>query len=473
VGNASCIQKAVEIVRAASCDGYLVVVVSAMAGVTNRLIDAAMQSEAGNRDAVKTVLVDLRKQHNNAASALLDAPAELHGKMDEILEEGDGLCEDTMRRRQLTPCASDSIASLGERLSASLVAAALAERGMASRAIDATELIATDSRHGAADPLLDLTRQNCQARLRPLLQQGIIPVVTGFIGATVDGVLTTLGRGGSDYSATILAAALDADEVIIWTDVDGIMTADPRLVPDACTISEISYREAAELAYFGAKVLHPKSLRPVMRSRIPLHIRNTFAPEQAGTRITPTGASNGRVKAVVAVGDAALITIRGRDIVEVSRVLGHAAVSPSLPGAEVLLISPSHSHHDTCLVVHSAAAKALAETLRREFALDAAYQQGEQIKIDSSMAVITVFDQHVCTAAELIDRVFNALAKENVDVLPIARTSSGCNLSYVVAKKDMKTALVITHREFQLTEADSQLLTVGIAAKEPATWLYE
>jgi aspartokinase/homoserine dehydrogenase 1 len=473
VGDTGCIQKVVEIIRAATCHGDIVVVVSAMAGVTNKLIDAATQSEAGNRDAVKSIFAELRTQHTLAASALLDAPAELHAKMHELLQEGDRLCQDTNRVRQLTPRVRDSISSLGERLSAPLVAASLSKRGMASMAIDATELIATDSRHGAADPLLDLTRQNCQARLAPLLQQGIIPVVTGFIGATADGVLTTLGRGGSDFSATILAAALDADEVIIWTDVDGLMTADPRMVPDARTIPEISYREAAELAYFGAKVLHPKTLRPVMQSRIPLHIRDTFLPDRAGTKITPAGPSNVRVKAVAAISDAALITVRGRDIVEVTQALGHALTNPSSPGAEVLLISPAHSHLDTCLVVHSSAANALAEALRIEFAPDAAYQPGEQINVDSTVAVVTVVGQHVCTASGLLDRVFSALAREKINVLPIAQASSECNVSYVVARKDVKAALITTHREFQLGELDSETLAASGAADGPATWLYE
>jgi len=473
VGDASCIQRVVEIIREASGKADIVVVVSAMAGVTNKLIDAGMQSEAGNGAAVTTIFDELRKQHNLAANALLDRPAELHDTMHELFREGDQLCQDTNSRRHLTPRVSDSISSLGERLSAPLVAAALSKRGMASEAIDATELIATDSNHGAADPNLDLTRENCQARLHPLLQRGIVPVVTGFIGATVEGTLTTLGRGGSDYSATILAAALDADEVIIWTDVDGLMTADPRAVSDARTISEISYREAAELAYFGARVLHPKTLRPVMQSRIPLHIRNTFAPEQAGTKITPAGPSNSRVKAVAAIGDAALITVCGRDIVEVTHALGHALTDPSSPGAEVLLISPSHSHNDTCLVVRSSAAEALADALRREFVTDAADQQGEQVKVDPTVAVVTVVGQHVCTASGLIDRVFKALAKENVKVLPIAQGSSECNLSYVVARKDVKAALVTTHREFQLAEADSQPVAANCGANGPATWLYE
>src|SRR5213082_3168276 len=157
---------------------------------------------------------------------------------------------------------------------------------------------------------MDLTREKSQARLFPLLEKGIVPVVTGFIGATVDGQLTTLGRGGSDFSATILGAALNADEVIIWTDVEGVLTADPRLVPEARTISEISYREAAELAYFGAKVLHPKTLDPVTRQGIPVWIRNTFAPEKIGTKITAKdGKANAGVKALTAITKATMITI--------------------------------------------------------------------------------------------------------------------------------------------------------------------
>ena len=473
VGNPACIRKVAEIIRAASRESDVVVVVSAMAGVTNKLIDAATRSESGNRDAVTAIFKQLYEQHSSAASALLDSPVDLQHKIHELLQQAKSFCQETIVLRQLTPRASDAISSLGERLSAPLVAAVLAEHGLASKAIDATELITTDSRHGAADPLFDPTRQNCQERLRPLLQQGIIPVVTGFIGATAEGVLTTLGRGGSDYSATILAAALDADEVIIWTDVDGLMTADPRTVPDARTISEISYREAAELAYFGAKVLHPKTLRPVMQSRIPLQIRNTFAAEQAGTRITPAGPSNVRVKAVAAISDAALITVRGRDMVDVTEALGRALSNPSSPAAEVLLISPSHSPNDTCLVVHSSAAKTLADVLRNEFASDAPHHQGKQITLDSTVAVVTIVGQHVCTASGLIDRVFSALARENVEVLPIAQGASECNLSYMVARRDMNAALVATHREFQLSELESEASAVSSATNGPTTWLYE
>jgi aspartokinase/homoserine dehydrogenase 1 len=292
VGDASSIKKVADIIRGASRDGDLVVVVSAMGGVTNQLIEAATQSALGDRISVATIFRELRRRHAVVVTALIHSAPEQsrigHG-MERLFQEGEQLCESTMRMSELTPSTRDSISSLGERLSAPIVAAVLEEHGVASEAIEATVLIQTDSCHGAADPNMDATRKLCQMHLRPLVQNGVVPVVTGFIGATAEGVLTTLGRGGSDCSATIVGAALDADEVIIWTDVDGLMTADPRLVADASTIPEISYREAEEMAHLGAKVLHPKTLRPVRQSGIPLWIRNTFAPQLAGTKITPAG----------------------------------------------------------------------------------------------------------------------------------------------------------------------------------------
>jgi bifunctional aspartokinase / homoserine dehydrogenase 1 len=232
-----------------------------------------------------------------------------------LLNQITDLCRGTSLLGELTPRALDGISSVGERLSARLVATALRELGVASVAVDATELIVIDARHGQAQPLMSQTRERATARLLPLLEQDMSPIVTGFIGATQEGRLTTLGRGGSDYSATILGAVLDASEVIIWTDVDGVLSADPRLVEDARTLNEISYNEAAELAYFGAKVLHPKTLRPVTEAGVPVWIRNSFVPENPGTKITPMGSpSSSGVKAITVISDITLITLAGAGI---------------------------------------------------------------------------------------------------------------------------------------------------------------
>jgi aspartokinase/homoserine dehydrogenase 1 len=292
VADASCIRRVTAIVRDSVRESSVVVVVSAMSGVTSKLVEAAAQAEAGNSRRVAIIWEELRERHARVGSALiLSAPTRerIRRKMHDLFQTASVLCQDVALGSKLTPCALDSIIGLGERLSILLVAAALAEQEVASEAIETTELVVTDSNHGAAEPFLDLTRARCEARLGPLLLRGVVPVVTGFIGATVDGVLTTLGRNSSDYSGTILGAALDADEVTLWTDVDGILTADPKIVSDARSIPEMSYHEACALAEMGAKVLHPKTLRPILQRGIPLLIRNTFAPDRPGTKITASG----------------------------------------------------------------------------------------------------------------------------------------------------------------------------------------
>ena len=477
VADASCISKVVEIIRSAARESNVVVVVSAMSGVTNRLIEAATLSEAGDRKAVAAIFEELRKRHGEAVNALICSAQErdrLSRKLHELFQEGDCLCQGTILLRELTPRARDSLSSLGERLCVPVVAAALAQCGVSSKPVEATELVVTDSYHGAADPCMDVTRERCQTRLRPLLQQGIVPVVTGFIGATPEGALTTLGRGGSDYSATILGAALDADEVIIWTDVDGLLTADPRLVPGACTIAEISYREAAELAHFGAKVLHPKTVRAVMQCGIPLWIRNTFTPERPGTKITPTGPpNNGGVKALTAISDVALITVGGPGIVGVPDVLGRTFATTAAVRANVLLISQSSSQNDICLVVSSSVAKRTVEALRREFAQDLAHEKVEHINLDLTVAMVTVVGQNMRGISGIAGRTFGALGRENVNIIAIAQGSSECNISFVVPQKDMKAALITTHREFQLGALNSQVFPISGARNRPAVWYYE
>ncbi len=458
VGDTDSIRKVVEIVWNSSAEGDLVVVVSAMSGVTNKLIEAAVQSEAGNSARAFGILRDLRRQHDQAVDALVrseEARTDIIRKMHDLLDQCHRWCEQITQLGRLTPQMRDLISSLGERLSAPLVAAALAVRGVASEAIEATELVVTDSYHGAAEPNMDLTRERCEARLHPLLYLGVIPVVTGFIGATEDGALTTLGRGGSDYSATILGAALQANEVTIWTDVDGMLTADPHLVPDASTIPEISYREAAELAYFGAKVLHPKTLRPVMQCGIPVWIRNTFAPDKAGTRITPAGhESSGGVKALTAVTDAALIKVGSPAVGREADLVGRALATMAAVRTDVLMVahSPSRnqpSRNQVCLVVAAAHAERTVAALRSEFAADAKHDGIDHVSLDATVSILTVVgeDRHVISG--IIGRALDELTRANVDIIATALGSSEYNGSFVVAREHVKTALLTTHREFQ------------------------
>lgn len=454
VGDAACIVRAAQIVRDASREGPVITVVSAMRGVTNRLIEAAVRSEAGDSESVHAAFAALRKQHAVAMDALVreaEKRKALAARLDKVFDEGERLCRGTALLHELTPRTLDAISSLGERLCAPMVAGALAELGVPSDSIEATELIVTDACHGGADPLMDRTRERCTARLRLLLDRGVLPVVTGFIGATRDGALTTLGRGGSDYSATILGAALSADEVIIWTDVDGVLTADPRLVPEARTIPEISYREATELAYFGAKVLHPKTLRAVEQAGIPVWIRNSFSPEREGTKITPKGRSNGGgVKALTAIRDVVLITVGGPGIVGVPDVVGRAFSTTAEVRANVLLISQSSSQNDICFIVPASDAKRTVEALRKEFAQDVAHEKVEHITVEPNIAIVAVVGENMRGVRGLAGRTFSVLGRENVNIMAIAQGSSESNISFVVAEKDMKAAVAAVHHEFGL-----------------------
>lgn len=474
VADASCIRKVAEIIRAASAETEVVAVVSAMSGVTNKLIAAALEAEAGNCDTVDAIFGDLRYRHEVAVDALIHSDAErnrIRQGMQKYFEEGERLCKGTMLIGELTPRTRDAISSLGERLAAPLVAAVLTEIGVASESIEATKLIVTDSYYGGAEPWMDLTREACEARLHPLLQQGVVPVVTGFIGANEEGVLTTLGRGGSDYSATILGAAVDADEVIIWTDVDGLLTCDPRLVPDACTIAEISYLEAADLAYFGAKVLHPKTLRPVMQRGIPLRIRNTFEPENPGTKITASSAANaGEVTAITAIPDAAMIAVGGPGLAEVQDVLGRTFATAAGVRADVLMISQSSSQNEVCLVVPAAVVKRTIEALRHEFAHDLIHEAAEHIALDSTVAVVTVVGPNVRGMSGIVGRAFAALGRHNVNIIASAHGASKCNVSFVVPRKNADAALIAIHQEFQLGALTSPILA---STSTDAIWCYE
>jgi bifunctional aspartokinase / homoserine dehydrogenase 1 len=476
VGDARSIRQVAEIIRDAARDSDLVVVVSAMSGVTNKLIEAATRSEAGDQGSAEAIFAGIRVRHETAVNALvrsLEQRSVVLRRMRACYAEGERLCQGTNLLRELTSRGRDSISALGERLSAPLVAAALTEYGVKSEAIDATEIIVTDSRHGSADPSMDATRERCKSRLREPLQRGVVPVVTGFIGATPEGVLTTLGRGGSDYSATILAAALGADEVVIWTDVDGLMTADPRLVEGACTIPEISYREAAELAHFGAKVLHPKTLRAVTQCGIPLWIRNTFAPERPGTRITPAGPrTDGGVKGLTAIGDLTLITVGGPGIVGVPDVLGRTFATTAAVRSNVLLISQSSAQNDISLIVPSGIAKCTVEALRREFAQDLAHEKVEHITSDPAAAIVTVVGKNMRSSG-IAGRIFGALGRVNVSIVAIAQGSSDCNISFVIAENDMTAALVALHHEFQLGVLLARKLPAGSPRVTPSNWYYE
>jgi aspartate kinase len=456
VGDADCVRRAAAIVQSAAAQGAVVVVVSAMSGVTNRLVQAAHDAEAGEQELFAKLVGELRMQHTTALEALVSDPqrrSKIAEVCREILEESDRLLRGTSLIHELTPRALDAISGIGERLSALLVAGAICELGLRSVAVSATEVIVTDPHHGRAEPLMTPTRARAEARLRPLLDQGIVPVVTGFIAATPEGIQTTLGRGGSDYSATILGAALGAQETVIWTDVDGVKTADPRLVPEARTLPEISYNEAAELAYFGAKVLHPNTLRPVTAAGVPVWIRNSFSPEKPGTKITAKGMpTGGGVKALTAIRDVTLVTVGGPGIVGLPDVLARSFAATAETRANVFLVSQSSSQNDICFVISSADEKRTLTALRNAFAPEIAEQTVEHVSANPNVAVVAVVGENMRGIPGIAGRTFGALGREGVNIIAIAQGSSEYNISLVVEQNSTQRALAALHAEFRLHE---------------------
>lgn len=454
VGDSSCILAVGEIIRRNLRSADLVVVVSAMSGVTNRLLEAAKRSSARDTRAAEAILASIRDQHIATATQLItsdDRRKDLLQRLNALLDEGARLCDRVSRLGALTAEATDSIASLGERLSAPVIASTLTEHGVNSVAVEATELIVTDSSHGAAAPLREPTRMRSKERLDPLIRGGAVPVVTGFIGATTTGAVTTLGRGGSDYSATILAAALDADEVSIWTDVDGLMTADPRWVAGARTISDISYREAAELAHFGAKVLHPRTVQALVGSGIPLWIRNTFAPDRPGTKITPSSAATDQVvKGVTAIRDVTIVSIKGKQIGGSDCFLARSSKVAERFRGNLPLLQQSISEGCIRLAVPSDRAAAMVAALRLEFAAELAAKTMQGITLDPPAGIVTLVGNRI-HAERVAERSLEAIRRAGVLGLAVSEaTGSEYNFSLAVLNEELKTVLNLLHHEFGL-----------------------
>ena len=454
VGSAERIAQAAELaVKSAKEDHKVVVVTSAMSGVTNKLIAAAQNAVGGHYH--KTVSDELHEPHRQAIHLL--APNDAARRREAIeslrqrIERFETLCKGLTMVRELTPRTLDAISGLGEMLCAPILSCAVAERGVASRPIDATELIVTDDQFGQAEPLMNETRQQTRDKLTPLLEQGEIPVITGFIAATKEGVQTTLGRGGSDYTASIIGAALDADEVWIWTDVDGVMTANPGEVPEARTMREISYSEASELAYYGAKVLHHKTILPVYKQGIPVRILNSFNPENSGTCISVEGRPSARgVKAVTSIRHVSLITISGKGMQGIPGIAAKALAAVASERANVLMISQASSENNICFVVNSSETARVVRSLRSALEFDLMLGHIEDVSAYDSIAVVAVVGDRMQGTPGIAGKVFASLGAAGVNVIAISQGSSERNISLIVAETEAAEAVRAIHRAFEL-----------------------
>ena len=454
VGDAQAIAQVVAIVAdQVKSDPNLVVVTSAMRGVTDLLIDSARAAAAGDRQRYRDARQTLIGRHHDAAEALVNDLDELNrllGEVDERVREFERLCMAVAILGELTDRGLAVISGLGERLLAPILAAALRGRGLRAGFVDAGELIVTDDNYASAAPDMEATRARTRARLLPLLEKGVVPVATGFVAATPEGTPTILGRGGSDYSAAILGAALDADEVQIWTDVDGVLTADPRIVKDARPLAELSYSEAAELAYFGAKVLHPKTMLPAIDRGIPISVRNTFNPAFPGTFVVAQAKNGGTVKALTVIRGLTLVTVAGRGMMGVPGIAARTFSTVASQGANVLMISQASSEQSICFIVPEADAGHVTAALENAFASEIRRRLIDRVTYERDVVIVAVVGEGMKGTPGIAAKLFGALGEHSLNVVAVAQGSSEANISLVLAASDADAAVRHIHAAFSL-----------------------
>jgi bifunctional aspartokinase / homoserine dehydrogenase 1 len=481
LADAAAFRRVVDIV-AGRTGARVVVVVSAPAGVTDALLGLAARAVGGDVDASGDVEKLRARYHDILRGAVgrkggatgSEAVAEIDRSMDEL----DRLVSSLAVLKELTDRTRDFIVSRGERLSARILAAALAATGLRARYVDATEVVFTDGPFGGASPNLMLTDMAARKILRPLCASGVVPVVPGFIGAArfgeADGDrgderrlhgVATLGRGGTDLTATLIGRALSAREVSLWKDVPGLLTADPRVVPDARVIPQLHVREAAELAYFGAKVLHPRALIPVAGRPIPVFVRPFAAAAAAGTEISARRTLDKYpVKALSAVSGQALITIAGNGMLGVPGIAGRTFEALHRQGISVSLISQSSSEQSICFSVPEDTAGRARDRLAQEFRDQIARKEIDGIEVRSGLATVAVVGIGMAGHLGIAARVFSALADAGINIVAIAQGSSELNISFVVAAKDAPAAQRAVHDAFQLAKIGG-----GTAARAATT----
>lgn len=453
VGDVPRLQEVVSIVKQ-FINEQPIVVASAMSGVTNILIETAQRAVERKTGEVHNAVTALRDKHLNIAHTLVQDYTrrallikEQQASIDELtqLYYGIGLL------KELSPRSLDAIASFGEILSCRQIAAILEESGIQAQFIDARTIIRTDNNFGEAAVDFTESNQRIASTLTPLVQQGIAPVVTGFIASTEDGITTTIGRGGSDYTGSIVGAAVNSKEIWIWTDVDGVLTADPRIVPSARVLQEISYREAAEMSYFGAKVIHPKTMVPAIEKKIPIRIKNTFNPAYPGTLISATSKTNGHsVKTVTSIDNLAIISIEGNGMIGVPGVSARIFSALARAQVNVMMISQASSEHNVCFIVPRKDCSKGVKSLREEFSVDIAKKIIDDVTVKEPVSIVAVVGEGMIGTKGIAGKTFDAVAKADVNIIAIAQGSSELNISFVVEQNDAIKAVQSVHDAFHL-----------------------
>ncbi|NWG18044.1 MAG: aspartate kinase [Chloroflexi bacterium] len=450
VGSPEAITNVVSIVKGeVDAGNRVIVVVSAMSGVTDALLASVKMAIADNKWGYLDTARKLRDRHDDTLNILIPpgknretTQAEIAALLDEYTE----ICQAVNILGEATPRIWDAVVSFGERLSCRMVAAVLRHHGLDARAYNAGDFLLTNNQYQQAVPLWAETQARIDEKLRPLLTQGVTPVITGFLGATRDGNITTLGRGGSDYSGAIFAACTDSDELVIWTDVDGVMTADPRLDKRARVLPYVSYQEVGELAFYGAKVLHPKTVQPILDKGMPIRVRNTFNPQHPGTLIRENGERTQTViKAVTSIKNVSLLTVSGKGMIGVPGIAGRTFLASAQAGASILMISQSSSEQSFCFLVTDNTARNVREAIEAELAEELARRDIDRVDVEENVVIITAVGAGMRGTPGVAGRVFSVMGERGINVIAIAQGSSECSISFVVPQDDLERAVIALH----------------------------
>ncbi|HMA24530.1 MAG TPA: bifunctional aspartate kinase/homoserine dehydrogenase I [Gemmatimonadaceae bacterium] len=460
LADAPCVRRVAEII-AARPESRRIVVVSAMAGVTDTLERAVELAGAGDSEGYRQLLRDLDRKHRDALADLVPSAVavELSSAIDKDLADIRDVLRATTLLRRHSRETLDLVTGYGEIWSARMLAAHLVARGTPSIWIHAREIL-TAAWQGAT-PEVDWTssRQRLEHWSAVHPDAPATLVVTGFIASTSDGVATTLGRNGSDFSASIFAALFDAEEIHIWTDVDGVMSADPRLVPEALTLEEMSYDEAMELAYFGAKVIHPSTMAPAVQRGLPIFIRNTFRPELPGTRIHAGPSSGFAVKGLATVESIALLNLEGTGMIGVPGTAQRLFGALRDEDISVVMISQGSSEHSICFAVPAIAAERARAAVERAFFAEQHHGRIQRVEVTSGCSILAVVGDGMAGRPGIAAKFFSALANARVNIRAIAQGSSERNISVVVDATDTQRALRAAHSGLYLS---SQTLSIGL-----------
>jgi aspartokinase/homoserine dehydrogenase 1 len=455
VGSPEAIKKLIDIVKDKEHEGRVqAVVVSAFSGITDNLIDMARRASLGE-PSYTDGLEPLRKRHQDTAAAFLSGETlkNTEVRIDRIFTELTRTLDGIAILKELSPRTLDLTMSFGERLSASLLASILTASGIPAEYLDARPLITTDSRYGNAGFL----PKESFAKLRAFFQslekgKPVLQIATGFIASTAEGYTTTLGRGGSDLSAAIIGAALGAEEVEIWTDVDGILTADPRLVKNAFLIKAISYVEAMELSHFGAKVLYPPTIKPALELGIPIRVRNTFNPQGGGTRIIKDASSgNFPIRGISSMNNVSLVRVQGSGMVGVTGFSSRLFGALARRRINIILITQSSSEYSICFAVLPQDAPGAEAAIKEEFDREITAAAIDHPVVEKDLAIIAVVGARMKSTSGISGKVFHALGRNGVNVIAIAQGSSELNISAVVSGADEAKALNAIHEAFFLS----------------------